>query len=58
MDICMGTMSSSAPLLDEKPSSTSIVLQTDPAKHKGERGCEKNRSKIIVNGDIILFPIF
>jgi hypothetical protein len=28
------------PLLDEKPSSTSIVLETDPAKHKGERGCE------------------
>ena len=28
------------PLLDEKPSSASIVLETDPAKHKGEQGCE------------------
>ena len=28
------------PLLDEKPSSASIVLETDPAQHKGERGCE------------------
>ena len=28
------------PLLDEKPSSASIVLETDPAQHKGERGCK------------------
>ena len=28
------------PLLDEKLSSSPIVLSTDPAKHKGERGCE------------------
>ena len=28
------------PLLDEKPSSASIVLEIDPAQHKGERGCE------------------
>ena len=27
-------------LLDEKPSSASIVLETDPTQHKGERGYE------------------
>ena len=28
------------PLIDEKSSSTSIVLETDPAQHKGEWGCK------------------
>jgi len=36
----MGVMSSSSPLIDEKPSSVSIVLETDPAQNKEERGCE------------------
>jgi hypothetical protein len=34
-----------SPLLDEKPSSTSIVLGTDPAQHKSERGFENQRNQ-------------
>ena len=32
------------PLLDEKPSSASIVLEGDPAQHEGKRGCQNNRN--------------
>jgi hypothetical protein len=34
-----------SPLLDEKPSSASIVLGTDPAQHKSERGFENQRNQ-------------
>jgi len=46
------------PLIDEKPSTVSIVLETDPAQNKEERGLWKiNGSKIIMGRDVTIFPM-
>jgi hypothetical protein len=42
---------------EEKSSSTSVVLETDPAQHKGEWGCKKHQSKNIVRRNVTIFPI-